>query len=167
MGVDRLLAPVLRSAPRLKRGQGYTLLELMFALIVVGLLAAIAVPSYARILEQQKIQQGERDLRLLGLRIENYRTQHGVPPDSLNQLNMTLPRDPWGHDYQFLNFSSNIPGINGMIRKDHNLHPLNSEFDLYSMGADGSSMPPLTAQVSRDDIVWARDGGFVGLAADF
>jgi general secretion pathway protein G len=164
MGVPGLQ---IRSAPRLKRGQGYTLLELMFAVIVVGLLAAIAVPSYARILEQQKIQQGERDLRLLGLRIENYRTQHGTPPDNLNQLNMTLPKDPWGRDYQFLNFSAAIPGINGLIRKDHNLHPLNSEFDLYSMGADGDSEAPLTAAASRDDIIWARDGDFVGLAADY
>ena len=155
------------SAPRRNRGLGYTLLELMFAVAVVGLLAAIAVPSYARIIEQQKIQQGERDLRLLGLRIENYRTAHGVAPDSLNQLNMKLPKDPWGRDYQYLNFSANIPGIAGMIRKDHNLHPLNSEFDLYSVGADGVSQPPLTAQVSRDDIVWARDGDFVGLAADY
>ena len=164
MGVPGLQ---IRSAPRLNRGQGYTLLELMFAVLVVGLLAAIAVPSYARILEQQKVQQGERDLRLIGLRIENYRTATGVAPDNLNQLNMTLPKDPWGNDYQYLNFDAKIPGINGMIRKDHNLHPLNSEFDLYSMGADGDSKAPLTAQASRDDIIWARDGDFVGLAEDF
>ena len=164
MGVPGLQ---IRCAPRLNRGQGYTLLELMFAVLVVGLLAAIAVPSYARILEQQKVQQGERDLRLIGLRIENYRTATGVAPDNLNQLNMTLPKYPWGNDYQYLNFDAKIPGINGMIRKDHNLHPLNSEFDLYSMGADGDSKAPLTAQASRDDIIWARDGDFVGLAEDF
>jgi general secretion pathway protein G len=165
MGVELLHR--YRSAPRLQRGHGYTLLELLMALFVVGLLAAIAVPSYGRILDQQKIQQGERDLRLLGLRIENYRTQYGNTPNSLNDLNMKLPKDPWGRDYQFLNFSSGAPGINGMIRKDHNLHPLNSEFDLYSMGADGDSKPALTAKASRDDIIWARDGDFVGLAEDF
>jgi general secretion pathway protein G len=164
MGVPHLQ---IRSMPRLNRGQGYTLLEIMFAVAVIGLLAAIAVPSYARILEQQKVQQGERDLRLLGLRIEHYRTANGVPPDSLNQLNMTLPKDPWGRDYRYLNFSAKIPGISGLIRKDHNLHPLNSEFDLYSMGADGASSAPLTASPSRDDIIWARDGDFVGLAADY
>ena len=164
MGVPGLQ---IRCAPRLNRGQGYTQLELMFAVLVVGLLAAIAVPSYARILEQQKVQQGERDLRLIGLRIENYRTATGVAPDNLNQLNMTLPKDPWGNDYQYLNFDAKIPGINGKIRKDHNLHPLNSEFDLYSMGADGDSKAPLTAKASRDDIIWARDGDFVGLAEDF
>jgi general secretion pathway protein G len=164
MGVPRLQ---IRSTPRLKRGQGYTLLELLFGVAVVGLLAAIAVPSYARIVERQKVEQGERDLRILGLRIEKYRTQYGSAPDSLSQLNMTLPKDPWGRDYQYLNFNSPVPGINGMIRKDHNLHPLNSEFDLYSMGADGASSSPLTARASRDDIIWARDGDFVGLAADY
>jgi general secretion pathway protein G len=167
MGIDRLHVPVLPGAARLHRGQGYTLLELLMALTVVALLAAIAVPSYGRILDQQKIQQGARDLRLIGLRIENYRSQHGNIPNSLNDLNMTIPKDPWGRAYRFLSFSSGAPGISGMIRKDHNLHPLNSEFDLYSMGADGGSKPPLTAPVSRDDIVWARDGDFVGLAADF
>ena len=54
-----------------------------------------------------------------------------------------------------------------MIRKDHNLHPLNSEFDLYSFGKDGQSQSPLTAKASRDDVIWARDGGFVGLAEDY
>jgi general secretion pathway protein G len=78
-----------------------------------------------------------------------------------------LPKDPWGRDYQFLNFDSPIPGIAALIRKDHNLHPLNSEFDLYSLGPDGSSQPPLTAKPSQDDVIWARDGGFVGLAADY
>ena len=134
---------------------------------VIALLAAIAVPSYAHILEKQKVGQAERDLRMIALRIENYRTQFGPSPMSLSDLNMTLPKDPWGRDYQFLNFDSPIPGINGKIRKDHNLHPLNSEFDLYSMGADGDSKSPLTAKASRDDVIWARDGGFVGLAEDY
>jgi len=165
MGVDRLHQ--YRSAPRFSRGRGFTLLELMITGALIALLAAIAVPSYAHILEKQKIGQAERDLRMLALRIENYRTQHGPAPMSLNDLGMKLPKDPWGRDYQFLNFDSPIPGINGQIRKDHNLHPLNSEFDLYSLGADGDSKPPLTAKASRDDVIWARDGGFVGLAADY
>jgi general secretion pathway protein G len=57
--------------------------------------------------------------------------------------------------------------VSGKIRKDHNLHPLNSEFDLYSIGPDGSSSPPLTARASQDDIIWARDGAFVGPAEDY
>jgi general secretion pathway protein G len=104
------------------------------------------------------------DLRDLALRIHHYRAQHGNLPNSLVDLGPPLPKDPWGRDYRFLNFETARPGN---IRKDHNLHPLNSEFDLYSLGKDGRSVAPLTAKASRDDIIWARDGGFVGLAADY
>jgi len=45
--------------------------------------------------------------------------------------------------------------------------PINSDFDLYSMGKDGRSVAPLTAKDSRDDIVRANDGGYVGLASEF
>jgi general secretion pathway protein G len=135
--------------------------------MVAALLVAMAVPSYARVVQRQKVAQAERDLRLLALAIERYRTQYGTPPETLSQLSVPIPRDPWGQDYQFLNFSSPAPGVNGKIRKDHNLHPLNSEFDLYSIGPDGRSSPPLTARGSRDDIIWARDGGYVGPAEDY
>lgn len=134
------------------------------AAAAIALMAAIAVPSYARVLERQKINQCAMDLRSLALRIERYRTQHGSAPNSLGDLGPPLPKDPWGRQYQFLNFDSANPG---KIRKDHNLHPLNSEFDLYSLGKDGRSVPALTGKPSRDDVIWARDGGFVGLAADY
>jgi general secretion pathway protein G len=45
--------------------------------------------------------------------------------------------------------------------------PINTDFDLYSMGPDGRSAPPLTASDSRDDIVRANNGRFVGIAADY
>ena len=101
--------------------------------------------------------------------IERYRTTRFAIPETLTELGLDadLLVDPWGRPYQFLSFNSSIPGIAGMIRKDHNLHPLNSEFDLYSFGKDGESRSPLTARASRDDVIWARDGGFVGLAEDY
>jgi len=55
----------------------------------------------------------------------------------------------------------------GKVRKDHNLVPLNSDYDLYSMGKDGKSVSPLTAKASRDDIVRANNGAFVGLASEY
>ena len=39
--------------------------------------------------------------------------------------------------------------------------------DLYSMGKDEQTVPPLTASVSKDDVIWANDGGFIGLASDY
>jgi general secretion pathway protein G len=150
-----------------RRSRGFTLLETMIAAGVIALLAAIAVPTYRHILERQKIETCVRDLHEIAMRIERHRTLHFAMPASLAVLYDAVPQDPWGRDYRFLSFTPPFPGIDGQIRKDHNLHPLNSEFDLYSVGPDGESMSPLTASASRDDVVWARDGAFVGVAADY
>ncbi|MCP5251868.1 MAG: hypothetical protein H6939_09135 [Burkholderiales bacterium] len=45
--------------------------------------------------------------------------------------------------------------------------PINSDYDLYSMGKDGASVSPLTAKASRDDIIRANNGRFIGRAADY
>jgi general secretion pathway protein G len=141
----------------------------MVAVSVIGLLAAIALPSYAAIIERQKVGEAARELQDIAIAIERYRTTRFAIPESLAELGLdaALLEDPWGREYQFLSFNSPMPGVAGMIRKDHNLHPLNTEFDLYSSGKDGESRSPLTARASRDDVIWARDGGFVGLAEDF
>jgi len=60
-----------------------------------------------------------------------------------------------------------LPGNLPQARRDHNLVPINSDFDLYSMGPDGQSVKPLTGGVSRDDIVRANDGAFVGKASTY
>jgi general secretion pathway protein G len=161
--------PSRQNAPKPARGGGFTLLELMAGIAVLGLLATIAIPSYVAILERQKIGQAKRDLSEISMAIERYRSLQFTVPQSLGDLGLGagLPTDPWGHDYQYLNFSSPVPGIKSKIRKDHNLHPLNTEFDLYSFGKDGDSKAPLTAKASHDDVIWARDGDFIGLAEDF
>ncbi|MGH8174658.1 MAG: type IV pilin protein [Steroidobacter sp.] len=147
---------------------GFTLLELMLAGAVCALLVAVALPSYQSIVERQKVGQCVRDLMTISIKIEQYRTMHGFkPPMSLADLGAIPMRDPWGFNYRYLNFGVGVPGTQAKIRKDRNLTPINTEFDLYSVGADGVSMPPLTARQSLDDVVWARDGGFVGIATDF
>ena len=45
--------------------------------------------------------------------------------------------------------------------------PINTDYDLYSMGKDGQSAPALTAQKSRDDIIRANDGAYIGPAAGY
>jgi general secretion pathway protein G len=55
----------------------------------------------------------------------------------------------------------------GEARKDYFLVPLNSEYDLYSVGKDGESRPPLSVPVSADDVIRANDGAYVGLAANY
>ena len=141
----------------------------MAVVAVIGLLAAIALPGYSAIIERQKVGQAARDLQDIAMLIERYRTPRFMVPETLDDLgpNANIPKDPWGRDYQYLSFSSTAPGTKGKIRKDHNLHPLNTDFDLYSLGKDGQSKAPLTAKASQDDVIWARDGGFVGLAEEY
>jgi general secretion pathway protein G len=58
-------------------------------------------------------------------------------------------------------------GSAAQARKDRFLVPINTDFDLYSMGKDGKSVPSLTAAASRDDVVRAANGAFIGLASRF
>ena len=152
---------------RLREG-GFTVLEFMTAAAVGALLLSIALPTYFNRIERLKINQATRDLTTIAADIERYRTAHNFQlPLALTDMSGLPTADPWGRAYQYLNFSAPIPGIQGLIRKDHNLHPLNSEFDLYSFGVDGTSAAPLTAKASQDDVIWARDGSFVGLGSEF
>ncbi len=91
---------------------------------------------------------------------------YGVPPDNLEQVGMAGKLDPWGNPYEYLNVFNDGHGP-PHPRKDHFLHPLNSDYDLYSMGADGDTKVPLTARASRDDIIRASNGGYIGIAADY
>jgi general secretion pathway protein G len=140
---------------------------LVTATAVGALLLSIAVPTYFDRVQRLKISQATRDLATIAMGIERYRTMNFRLPLALTDVSGLPATDPWGHAYAYLSFAAPIPGIKGQIRKDHNLHPLNSEFDLYSLGADGMSTPALTAKASRDDVIWARDGSFIGLASDF
>jgi general secretion pathway protein G len=75
-------------------------------------------------------------------------------------------RDPYGNAYVYLRIQGGGPGKGG-VRKDRKLNPINSDFDLYSIGKDGETKTQLDNKDSLDDIVRANDGGFVGLAANF
>jgi general secretion pathway protein G len=143
--------------------RGMTLVELMLAMIVVGLLTAIALPSYRSHLDKMNLRQAINDIRLLELDLERYQTQRGGLPTSLAAAGISQ-LDPWGNAYQDLRMEG---ASVGQVRKDHAQHPLNTDYDLYSMGADGRSVSPLTARHSRDDIIRARNGGFIDIASKY
>lgn len=96
-------------------------------------------------------------------KIEVYVIVHGSLPLDLTFLGN--PLDQWGNPYQYLNFAT-VNG-NGQKRKDRNLVPINTDYDLFSMGPDGVSVSPLTAPQSHDDIIRANDGGYLGLASKY
>jgi general secretion pathway protein G len=143
---------------------GFGLIELLLATALVGILAAIAVPSYRNYQKKAVVQSAVNDILYLQGAIARFQTQNWRLPASLGEIGQAAKLDPWGSPYQYLN----LAGANrGQMRKDRNLVPINSDYDLYSMGEDGRSVPPLTAKPSRDDVVRAADGSFVGLASDY
>ena len=72
--------------------------------------------------------------------------------------------DPWGRPYVYLRIAG---ARRAQVRKDADLAPINTDFDLYSMGADGETAAPLDAEKSRDDVVRADDGNYIGLAINY
>jgi len=155
------------STPALRLHAGFTLVELMLAIAILAVLVAIAVPSYRGYSERIKVQRAETDILLLSAVIDMYERDNREYPINLAVTGNAGMRDPWGRPYQYLRLSPLDPGSAGARRKDKNLVPINSDYDLYSLGADGDSQAPLTVGVSRDDVVRANNGRYVGLASDY
>lgn len=151
-----------------RRGRGITLVELLVVLAMAVALTAIAVPVYQGHMDDVRVSNVIGDVALIAVHLERFRSENrGQLPDTLAETPAGTLRDPWGNPYQYLNIEAATgPGL-GKVRKDKNLVPLNTDFDLYSMGKDGKSKAPLTAADSHDDIIRANNGGYVGRAADY
>jgi len=124
------------NAPRRRRG--FTLIELMVVLVIIGVLAALIVPNVLDRLGQSRVTAAKHDVSQLMSQLKLYKidnqryptseqglqalvsrpTASPVPPNWKPYLDK-LPMDPWGHPYQYAN-----PGLKG-------------EIDVYSFGADG------------------------------
>lgn len=151
-----------------KRGrnhQGFTVVELLIVIAVLLTISAIAIPNLMSAINQARIGRAISDIHLLEDEIALYQAINYQLPDDLSQVGYPNFLDPWGHPYQYLNHTT-MKG-NGQARKDRFLVPLNSDYDLYSMGRDGQSVPPITAGASQDDVIRASDGSYVGLASQF
>lgn len=124
----------------LKSGSGFTLIEVMVVVVILGILAAIVVPRIMDRPGEARVTKARSDIRAIEsalnlYRLDNYRYPSGqqglaalverprVPPEPRNWRNNgymdRLPQDPWGNPYQYLQ-----PGSQG-------------EIDIYSFGADG------------------------------
>ncbi len=144
---------------------GFTLIEILIAIVILLTIAALAIPNFLDAMERAKIARAVADIHTIGTAVLGFQAINGQCPGSLSQVGYGGNFDPWGRPYQYLSFTD-ANGVGGM-RKDRFLVPINTYFDLYSMGKDGDSVPPLSAGVSKDDVIWANDGNFLGLASDY
>lgn len=146
------------------RLHGFTLVELMIVVAIVGIIAFVAVPAYQDYGKRVEADQAVKDLVVMQLQIDDYILNTGVAPVSLADIGLSGMRDPWGNAYEYLGYAHNPPGFR---RKDKNLNPLNSDYDLYSKGEDGQTTKQIITPKAHDDIIRGRDGSFMGYAKDF
>jgi len=140
---------------RRSRQAGFTLIEIMVVMVIIGLLMALVGPRFIRQEEKAKAGAARAQIELLGTALDTYRLDVGRYPSSqeglaaLRQrpfgvdrwdgpyLKKDVPADPWDHPYVY-----RAPGEAGR------------PYDLFSYGADGA---PGGDRDSRDVTSW--DGG--------
>lgn len=125
---------------RMRWQRGFTLLEVMVVVVILGILAALVVPKIISRPDEARVMAARQDIASLMQALKLYRldnqrypaTEQGLqalvtrptiaplPPNWKSDGYVDhLPRDPWGNPYQYLN-----PGLRG-------------EIDIFSLGADG------------------------------
>ncbi|NCP65646.1 MAG: type II secretion system major pseudopilin GspG [Paraglaciecola sp.] len=115
---------------------GFTMIELLVVLVILGLLAGLVGPQFFGKVDSSKVRTAETQVKMLKMALQTYRLDIGSYPAALNDLRTapasakgrwdgpyldeTLPLDPWNHDYQYRVDAQAEQG-----------------FYLYSLGADG------------------------------
>lgn len=145
--------------PARNNRNGLTFIEMLIAIAAIGLLIVLAVPVYHNYQEHDDIEQAAKDLSAINIAVTQYLLANNKLPADLSAVGMSNMQDPWGNPYQYISHKVALPK---QRRKDKNLLPINNDYDLYSVGKDGSSAPALTAKFAHDDIVRANNGKWIG-----
>ena len=108
------------------KSKGFTLLELLVVIVIIGLLAGYVAPRYFAQVGKSEVQVARAQIDALEKALDQYRLDNRRYPTSEEglaavqpYLKKTVPNDPWGRPYVY-----RVPGSKG-------------EFDLYSLGKDG------------------------------
>lgn len=125
----------------MKKQTGFTLIEVMVVVVILGILAALVVPKIMGRPDEARIVAARQDIATLMQALKLYKLDNITYPTTEQGLQALttkpasapvpsnwksggyidrLPKDPWGHEFQYLN-----PGLHG-------------EIDVFSLGADGA-----------------------------
>ncbi len=146
------------------RSRGFTLIEVVSVVALLAVLLLVALPFYRGYRERVRLAQAVNDIRAMSAVATHYWDDNHAYPNSLADIGSDGRLDPWGYPYVYYNIDANGKGH---ARKDHALNPLNTDFDLYSVGADGVTKAQITQKDSLDDVIRASNGAYVGLATGF
>jgi general secretion pathway protein G len=149
---------------KVRRMRGFTLIELIIVVFIVSTLAGIAFIAHDHYIYKAQISKASADIRDIEAKLLSYCADNGIFPPTLAEVGEDSRRDPWNRPYEYWPITGDPKQ---KVRKDRNLHPLNTDFDLGSRGKDGATNFALTAGASRDDIIRANNGAFVGLASNY
>jgi len=144
---------------------GFSAVEILIIVAILGLLMAIAVPAYENYSDKKNITKAKADIVEIQTAIDKFYISNNRFPDSLADIGKDTMKDPWNNSYFYTNVSK--AKNKGSVRKDKNLTPVNSDYDLYSAGKDRLTKLPFTAKDSRDDVVRCNNGTYIGLAEDY
>ena len=162
----------------MKSQSGLTTTELLTSLVIAGILTTVAIPIFGASgvdcdnpnaqpgpMMRARIAEVTGDLGEIHLALGRYELSNNRYPASLAEAGLDGATDPWGNPYQYLVVFGRKEM--GPVRKDHNLKPVNTNYDLYSMGPDGRTETPFTSKLGEDDIVMANDGDYFGPACQY
>lgn len=143
-------------------------MELLITVAVIGTLTSIAVPTYKNYLDDSRNSTAIVDIQKMVGSLARFQAERGRPPDTLAEAGIQPPLDPWGNACVYVRLEG-LPkhDQDAKCRWDKYEKPLNTDFDLYSMGKDGKTKPKLTQSDSYDDIIYAHGGTYIGLVSEY
>lgn len=150
----------------MKRCSGITLVELAIVVLVAALIIGTITPVYLHIVERKRTDLAISEITRLQKDIDRFNRKNARFPADLTEAFGTAPVDPWGMPYHYTNIRNNT-GAAANPRTGVNLNRLNADYDLYSDGPDQDSLSPIGANESRDDIIRAKNGSYVGIASEY
>jgi general secretion pathway protein G len=143
--------------------QHVTTRDVIALLAAVLVLGSFAIPAFNGYVERGRVARAVSDIGTLSLQLYRWQRDSNRLPANLAEAGLGGD-DPWGRPYVYVRAAGTRES---QLRKDEELIPLNSDFDLYSMGPDGVSALALPAAPSLDDVVRADDGAYIGLAVNY